>query len=598
VLVLGIIDSKPSTAALLEDGRIVAAVAEERLCRKKMATGVPRQAIDEVLRLAGSAPSDVDRVAIAQRISVFQPEPTEWTGWFDGEQAPQVSSFDRLGSSLAPVLGHFPPAWKMHHLLKGLVFRERREALPRLLREEHGLTAPARFYDHHYCHATSAYYTSGLAEALVVTLDGGGDGLSGSVWVGREGRLRRLSRVDSFNSLGNFYSYVTALCGFRAEKHEGKITGLAAYGKPAYADILREFVGYREPGKIRYRIPVYHRSALRQLSARLPGDFDRADLAASVQLVLEEIGVAFVSHWLRRTGLRGLAVAGGVFANVKLNQRVHELEEVDRFFVHPAMDDGGLAVGGALAFLAARGPVPPPDLIGTLPDVYLGPDYGDGEIVRAIEEAGFEPSPRTDIHGAIADQLARGRVVARFHGRMEYGPRALGGRSILYRADDPSVNDWLNDQLQRTEFMPFAPAPLAEHAGRCFENLAGAEDSARFMTVTFDCTEEMRRASPGVVHLDGTARPQIVDAETAPDLHGILMAYHGRTGVPSIVNTSFNMHEEPIVCSPADALRAFRLGHLDCLAIGDHLIENPEARRVAEGPGEGGGDEGHGPRSE
>jgi carbamoyltransferase len=598
VLVLGIIDSKPSTAAILEDGRIVAAVAEERLCRKKMATGVPRQAIDEVLRLAGLAPADVDRVAIAQRVSVFQPQPTEWTGWFDGQQPQHVSGFDRLGSALAPILGHFPPAWKTHHLLKGLVFRERREALPRLLREEHGISAPARFYDHHYCHATSAYYTSGLPEALVVTLDGGGDGLSGSVWAGRDGRLRRLARVDSFNSLGNFYSYITALCGFRAEKHEGKITGLAAYGKPAYADILRQFVGYREPGKIRYLIPVYHRSALRQLADRLPPDFDRADLAASVQLVLEEVGVAFVRHWLRRTGLRDLAVAGGVFANVKLNQRVHELEEVDRFFVHPAMDDSGLAVGGALALLAVQRPGPSAELVGTLPDVYLGPAYRDEEIVQAIEEAGFEPRPQADIHASIAEQLARGRVVARFQGRMEYGPRALGARSILYRADDPSVNDWLNDQLQRTEFMPFAPATLAEHAHRCFRRIEGAESSARFMTVTFDCTEEMKRTSPGVVHLDGTARPQIVDPGTAPDLHGILLAYHQRTGVPSIVNTSFNMHEEPIVCSPADALRAFRLGHLDCLAIGDHLVENPEASRGTESAGGGEHGGGHGPRPE
>lgn len=577
MLVLGIIDSKPSTVAVLDGGRILAAVAEERLSRKKLATGMPRQAIDRALALAGASPSDVERVAVAQRVSVFEPEPKAWAGWFDGQIPIKQTHFDRLGSSLAPWVGRSPVAWKAHHALKSVVFRDRRSRLPRLLREEHGVAAPVRFYEHHYCHATSAYYTSGFDPALVVTLDGGGDGLSGSVYVGRGGRLEKLAEVDSFNSLGNFYSYITALCGFKAERHEGKITGLAAYGKPTYADVLRSFVEYREPGRIRYRVPMYHRSAIRMLRERLPRDFDRADLASSVQLVLEEIGVAFIRHWLRRTGMRNVAVAGGVFANVKLNQRVHALEGVEGFFVHPAMDDGGLSVGSALALLAEERPEASASLIQPLRDVYLGPGYGPREVHAAIERAGCEGEPTERIHDTIAELLERGHVVARFTGRMEYGPRALGNRSILYRADDPSVNDWLNERLQRTEFMPFAPATLAQEADRCFQNLDGARDSARFMTVTFDCTEQMKRQSPGVVHCDGTARPQLVDADTAPDLHGILTAYHRRTGVPSIVNTSFNMHEEPIVCAPEDALRAFQLGHLDYLAMGDFLVRHPEA---------------------
>ena len=173
-------------------------------------------------------------------------------------------------------------------------------------------------------------------------------------------------------------------------------------------------------------------------------------------------------------------------------------------------------------------------------------------------------------------------MVARFNGRMEYGPRALGARSILYQTTDPSVNDWLNDRLKRTEFMPFAPATLAEHAQRCYENLSGAEDPARFMTITFNCTREMRAMSPGVVHVDDTARPQLLDPQTAPDLYRIVSAYHRLTGIPSIVNTSFNMHEEPIVCTPEDAIRAFKLGGLDYLAIGDYLIRNPAKGETTE----------------
>jgi carbamoyltransferase len=581
MLVLGIVDSKPSTAAVMDGGCILSAVAEERLCRKKMATGMPRQAIQSALDIAGVRAGDIERVAVAQRVSVFEPEPQAWHGWFDGDIPLTQSRFDRLGSTLAPLVGRSPLAWKAHHAIKNVVFKNRRTQLPRLLRDEYAIEAPVEFFEHHFCHAASAYYTGGFDETLVITLDGGGDGLSGSVHLGRGGRLEPIAHVDSFNSLGNFYSYVTALCGFKAERHEGKITGLAAYGKPVYADVLRRFVEYREPGRIRYRIPMYHRSALNLLREHLPADFDRADLASSVQLVLEEIGVAFVRYWMRRTGMRNLAVAGGVFANVKFNQRVHALDEVENLFVHPAMDDGGLSVGSALALLAQGDNAQ--SLVGRLPNVYLGPAYGQSDITTAIERFGCVASREADIHSAIAALLQRGHVVARFADRMEYGPRSLGNRSVLYRTDDPSVNDWLNQRLQRTEFMPFAPATLTEHADACFLGLDGARDSARFMTITFDCTERMKAQSPGVVHCDGTARPQLVDADTAPDLHAILTAYHARTGVPSLVNTSFNMHEEPIVCSPDDALRAFMLGHLDYLAIGDHLVRHPEAGRSPDG---------------
>ena len=585
MIVLGLIDSKPSSAAVMADRRILAAVAEERLCRLKLASGMPRAAITEVLELAGIEPADIEQVAVAQKVSVFEPEPIPWQGWFEDETL-KTRRFDRFSSALAPLVGRFPLSWKIHHQLKRLRSQERVRLIPQILRQDYGIHAPVSFYDHHYCHATTAYFTSGFDEALVVTLDGGGDGLSASVYTGREGRLKKLGEVDSFNSLGNFYSYITELCGFKAEKHEGKITGLAALGRPIYADVLRRFIRYQDPGQIRYTIPMYHRSALRQLAEQLPADFDRADLAASVQLILEEVGTAFIGYWLRRTGLRRLAVAGGVFANVKFNQRVHELEQVDAFFVFPAMDDSGLSVGGALAALAEAPGVDPAGLRAPLPHVYLGTAYDDDEIAGLISAAGLEGVFDPAIQETIADLLAQGHVVARFTGRMEYGPRALGNRTILYQTTDPSVNDWLNENLQRTEFMPFAPATLVEHAGRCYVGLEGAQDPARFMTITFDCTAEMRAQSPGVVHVDGTARPQLVDRDTAPDFHAILEAYERRTGIPSLINTSFNMHGEPIVCTPEDALRSFQEGNLDYLALGNWLIPHnapvPVARRGKE----------------
>ena len=575
---LGIIDSKPSSAAILKDGRIIAAVAEERLCRMKMASGMPVGAIAEVLRISGVQPDEIDHVAVAQRVSVFEPEPIPWQGWFDGEY--KTSRFDQLSAGLAPLLGRLPLSWKIHHQVKRFLSRERVIRIPRALREVHNIHAPVRFYDHHYCHATTAYFTSGFDEALVVTLDGGGDGLSGSIYTGTGGKLKKLSDVDSFNSLGNFYSYITEVCGFKAEKHEGKITGLAALGKPIYLDTLREFVSYEHPGQIRYRVPMYFRSAMRLIREKLPEDFDIADLAASVQVLLEEVGTQFIRYWVDRTGMKDIAVAGGVFANVKFNQRVHELEGVERFYVHPAMDDSGLSVGRALAAFVDAGSTNMTQINIPLRDVYFGPEFDDHQVRAEIEHAGLldQSVQAVNIHDEIAALLAKGHVVARFTGRMEYGPRALGHRTILYQTTDPSVNDWLNENLDRTEFMPFAPATLLSHAEECYLGLAGAEYPARFMTITFDCTEKMKQQSPGVVHVDGTARPQLIDPETAPDFHAILQAYHRLTGIPSLINTSFNMHGEPIVCTPADALRSFQQGNLDYLAIGSYLIQHPDAK--------------------
>ncbi|HSV85005.1 MAG TPA: carbamoyltransferase C-terminal domain-containing protein [Levilinea sp.] len=576
MIVLGIIDSKPSSAAMLVDGRIVSAIAEERLCRMKLASGMPRAAITEVMRQAGLAPSDIDLVAIAQEISVFEPHPIPWDGWFEKGAKEKTKVFDAVSANLAALVGKFPISWKAHHQIKRFLSQDRLVKIPALLREEYGITAPVKFYNHHYSHAATAYYTSGFDQALVVTLDGGGDGMSGSVYRAENGRLKRLNSVDSFNSLGNFYSYITHLCGFKAENHEGKVTGLAALGKPAYAATLREFIGFDErKGAIRYRVPMYHRSALQHIRARLPAGFDKADLAASVQLLLEEIGLSFIRYWLIKAGLRDVAVAGGVFSNVKFNQRVHELSEVDRFFVHPAMDDSGLSVGAAMAAFAELDDFDPRQMNRPLKNVYFGPEYSQLDIEEALAGEGLHAEYRPDINEHIAQLLADGHVVARFTGRMEYGPRALGHRTILYQTTDRSVNDWLNERLKRTEFMPFAPATLVQHAHECYDRLAGAEDSARFMTITFDCTEQMAAQSPGVVHVDGTARPQLIDPETAPDFHRTLTEYHRLTGIPSLINTSFNMHGEPIVCTPEDAIRSFQQGNLDYLAIGNYLVTHP-----------------------
>jgi carbamoyltransferase len=210
-----------------------------------------------------------------------------------------------------------------------------------------------------------------------------------------------------------------------------------------------------------------------------------------------------------------------------------------------------------------------------LENVYYGPEYTEAEIARALGEKGLAFERLDDIEDRVAELLTADHIIGRFDGRMEYGPRALGNRSVLYPAREPEVNQWLNHQLGRTEFMPFAPAALAGEAHRLFKNLQGCEKTAEFMTITFDCTDEMSRMCPAAVHVDGTARPQLVSERTNPSFHRILRAFHERTGIPALINTSFNMHEEPIVCSPADAVQAFLTGNIDYLAIGPFLVPHP-----------------------
>jgi carbamoyltransferase len=569
--VLGITDGITCGAAAIQDGRILAAVSEERLVRKKMAFGFPSEAIREVLRLAGWGPADVDRVAVATRDNYFAEECTAWDGWFESKRNRSVrSTIFAAASMLGSSAGSMPGVDRLYRQVRQPIFRARRRRIQAILRERFGLAARVSFLDHHYAHAASAYWTSGFEDALVVTLDGGGDGASSQVYEVLGGKFRRLNEVSSYDSLGNYYAYVTAICGFKAQKHEGKITGLAAHGVPKYLEILDELITYRD-GQIVNAGKLLFNGALKGLARRLPPDFRREDLAASIQIQSERITASYVRYWLERARPRDVALAGGVFANVRINQRVHEVADVRRVFVHPAMDDSGLAVGAAL--LVAHGVEP--GAPGPLADVYLGPEYAEREIEAALAKTDLPRQRHADIEAEIARLLAEGHVVARFDGRMEYGPRALGNRSILYTPTDPSVNDWLNVCLRRTEFMPFAPSTLAEHAGACYEDLGGAEDPARFMTMTFQCTPWMAKRCPGVVHLDGTARPQLVRRADNPSYHTIIDEFRKLTGLPTVINTSFNIHEEPIVCSPDDAIRAFLVGHLDYLAIGNHLVRNP-----------------------
>ncbi|MBJ93570.1 MAG: carbamoyltransferase [Rickettsiales bacterium] len=558
VIVLGINDNHDSGAALAIDARLVAAVGQERLDRTKNSGAFPWDAIDEVLHIGGVRPAQVDRIAFGSHFTpsaLLRALPVLHHG--AKASSSQFSPF--LNAYVAFQVGlKASGLWPMDTDLSRKMLRSRLRA--------RGLSAPVVTLDHHASHAYSAYRSQPHLDALAMTVDAMGDGTSVTVSLGAGGDLKLIHRQSGFAAINTYYSRITEWLGFTPNRHEGKITGLAAYAEPPPELVahFRSQFHFLESGsfsRVNYLVPQRVDDAFHSFL----NDFSREQIASALQLNLEQQVCAFVRHWVRRTGRRNLALAGGVFANVKLNQRIHELDEVDNLFVYPNMGDGGLAAGAALTLSA----VPPHEL----QDVYMGRDFSDDDCKRALVGAGLPHRKPRKLADQVANALVKGKTVARVSGRMEWGPRALGNRTVMFRPDDPSVNDWLNKQLGRTEFMPFAPVTLWEERERCYKGLAGAEHAARFMTVCFDCTDEMKQHAPGVVHIDGTARPQLIRRQDNPGYYDIVAAFHQKTGIPSLVNTSFNMHEEPIVRSPRDAIRAFVHAGLDYLILGPYLVQ-------------------------
>ncbi|NNE43475.1 MAG: carbamoyltransferase, partial [Gemmatimonadetes bacterium] len=425
---------------------------------------------------------------------------------------------------------------------------------------------------HHPAHAANAFYTSGFDEALCISIDAYGSGMTNVVAVGRRGKpIEVLHRTPYPHSFGAYYEQLTSALGYAPNRHEGKILGLAAYGDPELLmDVVRARLDERA-GEVGLR-GTLNAFFPRLLSLR----FTKQDIAAAYQGAMERAVSEVVKYWVNKTGIHNIVLSGGVCANVKLNQRIFETEGVQKIFVHPGMGDGGLCTGAAFLLEEAQGMEPY-----VMENAFLGPEYPESEMRAAIERADLPYERFDEVEEKIADLAVSNEVVARYNGRMEYGPRALGNRTVLYRAADPSVNRWLNQQLGRTEFMPFAPATMFEQRHQNYKNIDGAEYTAQFMTITFDCTDKMIEENPAAVHVDGTARPQLVTRTSNPSFYKTLDAVNRRCGVATLINTSYNMHEEPIVCSPDDAVRAFTEGRIGVLAMGPYLAWLPEKGRPA-----------------
>jgi len=575
-LTLGLQTGHESSAALFDGKRLVAAVSDERITRVKNDGGrLMDHAIDAVLAIAGGKRADVERLAL---LYTFFPEEyfvrETWTKELErrlvrrrrkasGAERPQMllcNFLERLKARGRDFEAHF----RKDAFLAG-------EGFPR---------AAVSFHDHHLTHAISAGFFSGFGECAVVTMDGQGDwGVHHTSGVFRDGRYERQLVSDGVGtSAGMFYGHITELLGFRPMRHEGKVVGLAAMGdpRPLYDAFLRALRVAADGKTLTSDFTGTDAEARRlaYLREAIVGH-SREDISAAAQQVLEDVALELIRNFLKASGQRKVALNGGVFANVKLNQRIAALPEVDAVFVFPGMSDTGNSVGAALLDMLAADPDALRDAE-PLVDVYLGPQYDDAAIEQALAAAGLAGTRlgEDELVATAARAIHGGRIVGWFQGRMEFGPRALGNRSMLARPTESAINDWLNERLDRSEFMPFAPSVLAEHADALFVGVAKARHTAEFMTITFDVVPEWRSRIPAVVHVDGTARPQLVRADRNPLYHRLISAYHALSGIPLVLNTSFNVHEEPIVCAPAEAIRAFVEKRVDCLAVGSWWLSH------------------------
>ncbi len=576
-LVLGIHTGHDASAALLKDGRITAVIAEERLSRKKHQRGFPTLAIREVLRIGGVEPKEVGVIALQGRNPGTMMEGLSVASPDEPPTPSQPSLLRQLRRKMGNAMG-YSLNW------------------PRLFLES-GLVPQKMFYvEHHLCHAAGAYYTSGFDKALCVTVDGFGDQLSATVGLGEGENLSRSYTVSDRNSIGSFYQAITEALGFEPIEGENKTMGLACYGDPdRFYDELKRWIWCDDAGRLQTKEPWQYRriqlhgdtgTGIVQADEfrKLVGDEQkRRDLAAACQRVVEEVLAKFFRKARENCGSSlPICVAGGVMLNVKFNKLVHEQLGVRDYYVFPDAGDSGLALGAALyaqRLQAGRARV------GRLRSVYLGNEFDaatiEAELRRHQGKIAFSRPAR--YYDAVADLLIGGVVLGWFQGRMEMGPRALGARSVLADPRNQGMKDKINKYLKKRDwFVPFAPSGLDAKWDTYLEGYI----PEYFMTKAFNVRPEYRAKLPAITHVDGTARPQGVLADTNPAYYQLLETMERKIGFPVVLNTSFNRHGLPIVGSPKDAVEHLLEGNVEGLAIGPFLAVKAEdaAKLPAETP--------------
>ncbi len=582
-----------SAAALLEDGKIVAAAQEERFTRRKHDPRFPEKAIQYVLDEAGIALSDVDNI-------VFYDKPfLKFERLIETYIAVAPRGFNSFRMAM--------PVWLREKLfLKDLLNKQLRKFDPDFSVEK------LLFAEHHISHAASAFYPSPFEEAIVLTVDGVGEWATTTVGIGRGSDLRILKELHFPHSLGLLYSAFTYYTGFKVNSGEYKVMGLAPYGVPRFKDlILEHLVDLKDDGSFRLNQKYFnYTTGLTMTSKALEDLFGHPvrkpetdqltqfhmDIAASVQAVTEEIMLRITRDLAREHGIRNLCMAGGVALNCVANGKILRDGAFDNLWVQPAAGDAGGALGAAYAVWHQEMKQPRTTGPGDqMRGAYLGPKFDDDAIAKELETAGakFSTHEKDEVINLTAQELADGKAVGWFQGRMEFGPRALGARSILGDPRSETMQKTLNLKVKyRESFRPFAPSVLREDVGDWFE----LEEDSPYMLIVADVQENIRRKMteeedalfgidklnirrsdiPAVTHVDYSARVQTVHHDTNPEYHALISKFKELTGCALVVNTSFNVRGEPIVCTPTDAFRCFMGTDIEVLAIGNCILRKED----------------------
>lgn len=578
-----------SAAALVEDGEIIAAAQEERFSRLKHDARFPAQAIGYCLDAAGVKLGELDQIVFFEKPFIK----------FERLLETYVQTAPRGFRSFAMAM----PLWIKEKLFQK---SELKKALRDLDRGD--LPSDPLFSEHHLSHAASAFYPSPFDEALILTMDGVGEWATTTVAVG-SGRDLNIHREIHFpHSLGLLYSAVTYYTGFRVNSGEYKVMGLAPYGEPRFAQRMFEhLIDLKDDGSFRLNQAYFNYATgltmtnaafselfgqpVRSAESRL--DPFHMDMAASVQVVVEEAVLRLARDQAKRTGLRSLCLAGGVALNCVANGKLRRAGLFDNIWVQPAAGDAGGSLGAALYAQHAYAKVPRTrSASDSMKGAYLGPEHAQADIEGALDSAGavYESLDTDGLVGKVASDLAEGAAVGWFQGRMEFGPRALGNRSILGDPRNPKTQETLNLKIKfRESFRPFAPAILEEKVEEWFDFdepspymlMVDQVASSRKRDVDetrqgLDRLKEIRSEIPAVTHVDGSARIQTVSARTNPLFHALISEFDRRTGCPVIVNTSFNIRGEPIVCTPEDAFRCFMGTNMDVLVVGNCYLHKED----------------------
>jgi carbamoyltransferase len=543
-----------SSACIARDGELLYAVAEERISRIKHDARFPHLAIRACLDFAGVRPDQLDAIC---------------AGW--------PAPYEMLLSDLKSFAkGQFPLSYdNLLNVTRSYASMAHQNGGFKLFTNRFGPTkARMRFVDHHLAHAISAYSYGGFDNAAVVVMDGRGAWEASSIWSGHDGGLDHVLTIPWPNSLGLFYAQFTQYLGFVPNSDEWKVMGLAPYGSPGVN--LSEFISSdQEIYRVNAPLLFERHNGISAIAKRLgpertpESEIDDSfrNIAFAVQDACEVAMLALVKLAVEKTGCRNVCLAGGVALNSKANGKIQASGMVDNIFVQPAASDDGVALGAVFApYLDGGGRLP----MKPLRHAYLGPEFSDAEIEKALRTYKLRASKLEDVAAFTAELLANGKIIGWFQGRMEFGPRALGHRSILADPRDPEMNAKVNNAVKFREWWrPFAPSLLKEVAGEYLEH---ACDSP-FMILTNPVRPEMRDVIPSVTHVDGSARPQTVEKEINPLYWNLINEFGKRTGVPVLMNTSFNLRGEAIVNTPTDAIRTFFSYGMDALVIGSYLVE-------------------------